>query len=55
MTMLTMKILAGLILLSRQPEALHFPGLVSKDYTYDKTLPIKQGYYLTSKGKSNII
>ena len=55
MTLLTMKILAGLILLAEKPEALHFPGLISKDYEYDKILPIKQGYFLTSKGKSNII
>ena len=47
--------LAGFVLLASLASALHFPGLVSKDYTYNQTLQIKQSYFLTTKGKSEII
>ena len=45
----------ALSLLASLSSALHFPGLISKDYTYDQTLAIKQSFYLTTKGKSDII
>ena len=46
--------LAGFTLLASLSAALHFPGLVSKDYAYDDTLPIRQSFYLTTGGKSEI-
>ena len=39
--LMSAKLLAGFILLASFSAALHFPGLVPKDYAYDDTLPIR--------------
>ena len=47
--------IAGLInLMFGLVSALHFPGLISKDYPYNAELPIKSSYYYTSKARSRI-
>lgn len=45
-----------LLLATKTPivDALHFPGLISKDYKYEQALPIMSSYYLTTHGQSNI-
>lgn len=53
--MLSISVLAGFALFADNSAALHFPGLVSKDYPYDANLHVKQSYFLTAKGKSDII
>ena len=47
--------LANLIFLADNSSALHFPGLVSKDYSYDSLLDVKQSYFLTTQGHSEIV
>ena len=42
------------VLLVTLASALHFPGLISKDYTYSSELGIMTSYFLTTKGRSNI-
>ena len=49
--MIKSAIWAGSLLLAfQETEALHFPGIISKDYNYSQILPIKQSYYMVTKG-----
>ena len=53
--MLRLVTIAGFLhLLVGLVSALHFPGLISKDYPYNAELPIKSSYYYSAKARSRI-